>query len=134
MYTFLFEARRVGHLLDELALEPLEELFHLPHPELELGVLPLQRLCLLFQAGLKMTIEMRYGMHSPSTECDSCDMMNIEYRVHNSAYLLPLAVLPAPLGRLVVEVAHTAVLGLLDVVLGGRRLGCPSAFAVRVVG
>ena len=119
MYTFLFEARRVGHLLDELALEPLEELFHLPHPELELGVLPLQRLCLLFQAGLKMTIEMRYGGHSPST-CDSCDMMNIEYRVHNSAYLLPLAVLPAPLGRLVVEVAHAAVLGHAAIASGRR--------------
>ena len=55
LYIILyFQAWRVGHLLDELALEPLEELFHLPHPELQLGVLPLQRLCILFKAGLKM--------------------------------------------------------------------------------
>merc|ERR1719305_9605 len=103
LYIILyFQAWRVGHLLDELALEPLEELFHLPHPQFELPVLPLQCLGHLLLVGL-----------------------------------LLLAVLPAPLGGDVVEVAHPAVLGLLHLVLGGHsRFGCFAAAgpaAVRVV-
>ena len=54
LYIILyFQAWRVGHLLDELALEPLEELFHLPHPQFELHVLPLQCLGHLLLVGLK---------------------------------------------------------------------------------
>ena len=54
MYIILYlEASRVGHLLDKLVLESLEELFHLPHPQFELRVLPLQCFSLLYQAGLK---------------------------------------------------------------------------------